>query len=102
MADQGEGSDGHLKVVVLGSPQALIFKDRLYGEIVADICGKCGHVELRVTNPKKLYGHYQKSCGLDRPLDTGRFSAVPCRACHMLIAEGSATCPHCGTGQADL
>jgi hypothetical protein len=62
--DQGEGSDGKLQVVMFGSPEALIFKDRLYGELNADICGECGHVELRVANPLSLYQHYKKSRGI--------------------------------------
>ena len=61
--DQGQGSNGDLRVVVCGDPSALIFKDRLYGELKANICGDCGHVELRVANPKELYRHYRKSNG---------------------------------------
>lgn len=64
ICDQGEGSGGTLNVVICGDPSALIFKDRLYGELKADICGDCGHVELRVRNPKALYRHYRKSLGL--------------------------------------
>ena len=63
VADQGPHSDGRLKVVIYGDPSALIFKDRLYGELKADICGDCGHVELRVANPQELYLHYRKSLG---------------------------------------
>ncbi len=59
--DEGQGSSGKLKVTVAGNPSALVFKDRLYGELKADICGDCGHVELRVSNPKELYRHYRKS-----------------------------------------
>ena len=61
--DQGEGSNRNLRVVVCGDPSALIFKDRLYGELKANICGDCGHVELRVANPKELYRHYRRSNG---------------------------------------
>lgn len=61
VCDQGQGSRGTLSVVICGDPYALFFKDRLYGEFKADICGDCGHVELRVTNPKDLYRHYRKS-----------------------------------------
>ena len=59
--DQGDASGGKLLVVIPGNPSAMIFKDRLYGELKADICGDCGHVELRVANPQELYRHYQKS-----------------------------------------
>ncbi len=99
IVDQGEGSDGKLKAVILGSPEALIFKDRLYAEIKADICGKCGHIELRVTNPRELYEHYQKSRGLDRPFDLRQFSSVPCQRCRMMMVKGSGSCPHCGASQ---
>ncbi len=61
VVDQGQASDGHLKVVVYGDPGALIMKDRLYGKLKADICGECGHVDLRVTNPSELYEHYLES-----------------------------------------
>jgi ribosomal protein L31E len=61
VVDQGKGSDGKLQAVIFGNPEALIFKDRLYSEILADICGKCGHVELRVANPWALYHHYRNS-----------------------------------------
>ena len=61
--DQGQSSNGDLRVVVCGDPSALIFKDRLYGELKANICGDCGHVELRVANPKELYRHYRKTHG---------------------------------------
>jgi hypothetical protein len=52
---------GKLQLVVLGAPDALIFKDQRWGEITADICGDCGHLELRVHNAKELYDHYLNS-----------------------------------------
>jgi hypothetical protein len=48
-------------VVIYGNPQALLFKDRLYGALSANICGECGHVQLRVANAAKLYEHYLES-----------------------------------------
>ena len=59
--DQGQGSDGSLKVVIAGNPAALMFKDRRYEVLRADVCGDCGRVDLRVANPAKLYRHYVKS-----------------------------------------
>jgi hypothetical protein len=59
--DQGQYSDGSLKVAVDGNPYALIFKDRLYGRLTADICGRCGHVELKVSEASDLYEHYLQS-----------------------------------------
>jgi hypothetical protein len=61
VVDQGRHSSGHLQLFVDGSPEALIFKDRRWGEIMADICGECGHLELRVQNAKELYAHYLDS-----------------------------------------
>jgi len=61
--DQGEGSNRNLRVVICGDPSALILKDRFYGELKANICGDCGHVELRVANPKELFRHYRKTHG---------------------------------------
>jgi hypothetical protein len=59
--DQGHYSDGFLQVVVEGNPRALIFKDCFYGRLAADICGDCGHVELRVDHPQELYEHYRQT-----------------------------------------
>ncbi len=59
--DQGQSSDGKLKAFVDADPEALIFKDRLYSMLLADICGECGHVELRVEQPGSLYSHYLQS-----------------------------------------
>jgi hypothetical protein len=59
--DQGEGSDGKLQVEVHGHPEALLFKDRRYGILTADICGDCGDVQLKVNNPQELYQHYLQS-----------------------------------------
>jgi ribosomal protein S27AE len=59
--DQGQGSDRSLQVVVYGNPDALILKDRLYGVLMADICGDCGHADLKVANPEELYEHYLRS-----------------------------------------
>lgn len=61
VCDRNQNTYGVLKVVVYGNPKALMFKDRRYGDIRADICGECGHLELRVRNPKELYKHYRRS-----------------------------------------
>jgi hypothetical protein len=56
-----EGVNGEPQLVVDANPDALIFKDRLYGQLVADVCGHCGHVELRALDPERLYEHYRQS-----------------------------------------
>jgi hypothetical protein len=57
----GRGSDGRLRVAVDAKPDALIFKERQYAVLLADICGDCGHVELRVQDYRSLYNHYLQS-----------------------------------------
>jgi hypothetical protein len=52
-----------VELKVHGSPGAWVFKDTLSGYLKADVCGECGHVELRVTNPRELYEKYRKSKG---------------------------------------
>lgn len=59
--DRSEYGDGQLRLAVDANPDALIFKDRLHGQLVADICGDCGYVELKVENPAELYEHYRQS-----------------------------------------
>jgi hypothetical protein len=59
--ERGHYSD--VSVVVYGDPNALILKDALYGKLAADICGRCGHVELHVENHAELYEHYRKARG---------------------------------------
>ena len=41
-------------------PVALII-ERLHPELFADICGDCGHVELKVNNPQDLHNQYLQS-----------------------------------------
>jgi hypothetical protein len=61
IADTGQYSQGTLAVIVDADPHALIFKNRLRGDLLADVCGDCGHVELRVHNHVELYKHYRSS-----------------------------------------
>lgn len=53
--------DGKVVVCVEGNPEAWIFKDVERSKLKAEICGDCGHVELKVTNPVVLYEHYRRS-----------------------------------------
>jgi len=50
-----------VKVSVEGNPEAVFFKDRRYGSLVADVCGECGHAQFRVGNYAELYEHYLRS-----------------------------------------
>jgi uncharacterized OB-fold protein len=52
------------EVQVHGAPQAWVFKDTVAAKLLADVCGECGNVELRVDDFRELYAKYLKS--LDR------------------------------------
>jgi ribosomal protein S27AE len=58
---QGERSSGRLAAYVDSDPEALFLKNRMYSRLLADVCGECGHVELRVGRPRDLYNHYLHS-----------------------------------------
>lgn len=51
------------EVKVSGNPQAWVFKDTAAGMLSADICGECGHAQLRVSNHRALYEKYLKAGG---------------------------------------
>ena len=59
--DQGQYSDGHLKVVVAEDPDALLFKGKKRTPLRARVCGECGFTELSVEDPHLLYAAYLKS-----------------------------------------
>jgi Zn finger protein HypA/HybF involved in hydrogenase expression len=50
-------------VVVHGNPDALVFKEPVTRDLVARICGECGHIDLRVDSPDELYQTYRRSKG---------------------------------------
>ena len=61
LLDQGEGSDGRTRVMICGNPGAMVFKERTFAEVVADVCCDCGHVELRCRGDlRKLWAAYRK------------------------------------------
>jgi Double zinc ribbon len=58
-----EAHEGSLiKIVVFADPGAAL-DDRVWGEVTADVCGDCGHVQLRVLNSNELYDHHPNSIG---------------------------------------
>lgn len=59
--DRGDG-DGKrdFEVYFDIKPDALIFKERTYHKIKAEICGDCGYVHFFVVNPATLWQTYQK------------------------------------------
>ena len=58
--DTGVRSD-EAKVQVPGAPRAWIFRDAAEGGVCLDVCGECGHAEVRVTNARQLWEKYQRS-----------------------------------------
>jgi len=59
--DRNEGSNQSLSAFVDAEPNALIFKERQYSTLLGDICGECGHVELKAQDYRSLYRHYMQS-----------------------------------------
>jgi hypothetical protein len=49
-----------LGVEVQGRPDAWFLKDPVGGNLVARVCGECGHTELHTTNFRALYEKYQQ------------------------------------------
>jgi hypothetical protein len=58
--DMGVLSD-EAKVQVHGAPRAWIFRDAAEGSVSLEVCGECGHAEVRVTNARELWEKYQRS-----------------------------------------
>jgi len=59
--DRGEGNVSmDLSVAVDEFPDALIFKQRIYSELDADVCGECGFIQFYAKNPELLWDAYQK------------------------------------------
>ena len=50
-----------LRVLVCRAVDAPALQPHLYAELKTQICGDCGHVALRVANPRELYRKYQES-----------------------------------------
>ena len=58
VVDKNESTARDLQVRVAQEPDALIFREHVYKSVRAWICGECGHVDLFVPNPQKLYEAY--------------------------------------------
>lgn len=51
-------SAGDAMLEIRENPGALLFYNSMRFEMVADVCGECGNVELRVKNPRELWESY--------------------------------------------
>lgn len=49
------------RVGVDGKPDAVVFKDRAYGDVRLNICGACGHADISVDNHEELYEKFVRS-----------------------------------------
>lgn len=66
--DTGEHSHRKLHTLVaLGNPNALLFLNPIRAELRATICCTCGHVDLRVRDPEKLWEDYVSAPEQERP-----------------------------------
>ena len=100
------GRSGALEVQVHGNPSAWLFKDTAAGEIVAFICGSCGHTELKAHAFPILYRKYQESLRAAEPAQRGPQSGesqggemgelVVCLSCGQSLPNDSSRCPSCG------
>jgi hypothetical protein len=46
-------------VAVDESPDAFIFKKRVFSEVDADVCGECGFIQFYAKDPEALWTAYQ-------------------------------------------
>lgn len=85
------------QVEVHGNPKAWLFKDTVAGQLVAFICGACGHTELKTQGFLKLYAKYQES---QRPptteAPTAEGEGLQCMACGESIPAEATQCRSCG------
>jgi len=59
----GGAGGGTADVRVHSAPHALFFTDTVRGGLTLRLCGECGHVELQVSNFRKLYEKYEQTRG---------------------------------------
>lgn len=53
-----DGGDKSLNVAIYRSPNALIFKEKTYSTVKADVCGDCGFLKMYATEPNILWEAY--------------------------------------------
>ncbi|HEY0736931.1 MAG TPA: hypothetical protein VGD69_18580 [Herpetosiphonaceae bacterium] len=61
MMDQGQASGGQLLIAVMKNPKALFLTHPVMRNVHAQVCGACGHIQLRAEEPGALYEAYQES-----------------------------------------
>jgi hypothetical protein len=58
--DRGDSNANLIfRVAVDESPDAFIFKKRVFSEVDADVCGECGFIQFYAKDPEALWTAYQ-------------------------------------------
>ena len=83
--DQGQYSDGTLKVVFEQKPEAWFFKRPVLSALRATICGVCGYTEMFVENPQEIYEAARRLAGNGN-----------CEQCGAAMDAHVRACPSCG------
>ena len=61
ITDFGHGNVKKNLAVYIQKTDRAFFNTSIKGEIKAKICGDCGHIELKIGNPKELWDAYLKN-----------------------------------------
>lgn len=60
--DRGDSNYSHdFQIAVDEKPDALIFKERNYSYVSANVCGACGFIEFYAEEPSALYEAYLRA-----------------------------------------
>jgi hypothetical protein len=54
-------SGGNAKIHAISfatRPEALIFTEKVYGDVTGVVCGSCGYIAFFASNPEELYEQY--------------------------------------------
>ncbi|MCA9072977.1 MAG: hypothetical protein KDA84_28835, partial [Planctomycetaceae bacterium] len=70
LGNQAQFSDGKLLIHVPTNPGVSVYGEGIVPiELRASICGDCGHVELAISNPSRLYDHFLQRMHSNEKLD---------------------------------
>jgi ribosomal protein L40E len=91
LVDQSNGNpNAEIAAVVFQKPEALLFKGAVSSGISAEVCGKCGRIELMAHDPAALLEAVKPAPAPD---------AVPqetCLECGAHLPAETSACPSCG------
>ncbi len=87
------------QVMIERNPNALVFKDRIYANVQAWVCGDCGYVEFYTGSHSELLEAYQERLAytdVGKTLVPNAPDAGECHACGGKLKKGTRKCPECG------